>query len=195
MVVNAIGAGWIIVIGRPLCAYRVQFFLCNHAHVVPIAVLLLLLLLAGAVHVVAGFSANGRRWNKLMHCIALLLLLLPLTCIDKRRCPGSSPRAVPCRRTAGMSCTHCDCSDAARSASAWAAAMMSRLDPLDRYPMRCGRYSMSSSRRRRRGTRMNLALLKNEEEEVLKVLQHFAFINPLGHSVATYLKVLLDYFR
>lgn len=66
MVVNAIGAGWIIVIGRPLCAYRVQFFLCNHAHVVPIAVLLLL---AGAVHVVAGFSANGRRWNKLMHCI------------------------------------------------------------------------------------------------------------------------------
>lgn len=70
MVVNAIGAGWIIVIGRPLCAYRVQFFLCNHAHVVPIAILLLLLLLlAGAVHVVAGFSANGRRWNKLMHCI------------------------------------------------------------------------------------------------------------------------------
>lgn len=44
---------------------------------------------------------------------------------------------------------------------------------------------------------MNLALLKNEEEEeeLLKVLQHFAFINPLGHSVATYLKVLLDYFR
>lgn len=40
-----------------------------------------------------------------------------------------------------MSCTHCDCSDAARSASAWAAAMMSTQDLPDRYPMQCGRYS------------------------------------------------------
>lgn len=40
-----------------------------------------------------------------------------------------------------MSCTHCDCSDAARSASALAAAMMSTQDLPDRYPMLCGRYS------------------------------------------------------
>lgn len=86
------------------------------------------------------FLAMGEGGIRL--CIALLLLLLALTCIDKRRCPGSSPHAVPCRRTAAMSCTHCDYSDAARSASAWAAAMMSRLDPPDRCPMRCGRYSM-----------------------------------------------------
>lgn len=54
MVVNAIGAGWIIVIGRPLSADGMQFFLCNHAHVGPIAVLQ-----AGAVVAVAGFSVGA----------------------------------------------------------------------------------------------------------------------------------------
>lgn len=48
MVVNAIGAAWIIVIGRPLSADGMQFFLCNHAHVGAIAVLL-----AGTVVAVA----------------------------------------------------------------------------------------------------------------------------------------------
>jgi len=42
MVVNAIGAGRITVIGRSLRAHWMQFFLCNHAHVVPIAIAVLL---------------------------------------------------------------------------------------------------------------------------------------------------------
>lgn len=78
MVVNAIGAAWIIVIGRALRADRVQFFLCNHAHVVPIGVLL-----AGAVHAVhvavavRGFSANGQGTIRL--CVVLLLLFTAAT--------------------------------------------------------------------------------------------------------------------
>lgn len=60
MVVNAIGAGWIIVIGRSLCADGMQFFLCNHAHVGPICVLL-----ARTVVVVAGgFSVGSEQVEK-----------------------------------------------------------------------------------------------------------------------------------
>lgn len=147
MVVNAIGARWIIVIGRPLSADGMQFFLCNHAHVGPIAALQ-----AGTVVAVAGFSVGAGKKAPTalyLHCWLLLYLpvavvdqqRLPLTCIDKRQCPDSSPRAVLCRRTAMMSCTHCDCNDAARNASALAAAMMSRLDPPGSCPVLCGRYS------------------------------------------------------
>lgn len=73
MVVNAIGAGWIIVIGRALCADRVQFFLCNHAHVVSIGVLLARAVVVVHIVVVAvavrGFSANGQRTIRLcVHC-------------------------------------------------------------------------------------------------------------------------------
>lgn len=50
-----------------------------------------------------------------------------------------------------MSCKHCDCSDAARSASAWAAAMMSRQDLPDRYPMQCGRYSAGQQEEEKEG--------------------------------------------
>lgn len=79
MVVNAIGAGWIIVIGRALCADRVQFFLCNHAHVVSIGVLLARAVVVVHIVVVAvavrGFSANGQRTkdNKIMRSLLLLL--------------------------------------------------------------------------------------------------------------------------
>lgn len=78
MVVNAIGAGRIIVIGRALCADWVQFFLCNHAHVVPIGVLLARAVVVVHVVVVAvavrGFSANGQRTkgNKIMRPLLLL---------------------------------------------------------------------------------------------------------------------------
>lgn len=78
MVVNAIGAGRIIVIGRALCADWVQFFLCNHAHVVPIGVLLARAVVVVHIVVVAvavrGFSANGQRTkgNKIMRPLLLL---------------------------------------------------------------------------------------------------------------------------
>lgn len=78
MVVNAIGAGRIIIIGRALCADWVQFFLCNHAHVVPIGVLLARAVVVVHIVVVAvavrGFSANGQRTkgNKIMRSLLLL---------------------------------------------------------------------------------------------------------------------------
>jgi len=78
MVVNAIGAGWIIVIWRTLGTDGMQFFLCNHAHVVPIAVQLartIVVVIAVAI-AVCGFSANGQWDNKvvlLKNCCCHLL--------------------------------------------------------------------------------------------------------------------------
>lgn len=61
MVVNAVGAGWIIVIRRTLGTDGMQFFLCNHAHVVPITVQLartIVVVIGVAVAVaVCGFFA------------------------------------------------------------------------------------------------------------------------------------------
>lgn len=136
-------AGLLLSGGR--CAHTGCSFSCAIMHMscrLPLPFCWLLVFLKPIEQWVCWFSAILNHQHHQYHSVAQ-----PLTCIDKRRCPDWGPRGGPCRRPAARTCTRCDCTGAAHSASALAATTMSRTDLPGRCPMPCDRYSVARGAR------------------------------------------------